>query len=56
MTKENRDTNIDFVEKEKEPLPCNRKCINNVAGICIINDWSCRNKLDIQDMKFINWI
>ena len=36
---------------EKEKLSCNEKCINNVCGICSIDDWACRLRLDRKEMK-----
>lgn len=43
---------LDKLYDEKEELHCDEKCVNCVGGVCVTEDWACRNKLDKKQMKF----
>lgn len=42
---------LEELTNDKEELHCNEKCVNSVGGVCIIDDWACRNRLDAKQMK-----
>lgn len=51
MKEFDKEINELYESVEKERLVCNEKCIHNIGNICLIDDWSCRIKLDKKEMK-----